>query len=59
MSVSSELLPWGLGFAGGAMIWVVSSEIIPETHRDQHEGTATFALMVGLVAMMSLDWILG
>jgi ZIP family zinc transporter len=59
ISLSSELLPWGLGFAGGAMIWVVSSEIIPETHRDHQEGTATFALMVGLVVMMSLDWIFG
>ncbi|GAA4004507.1 ZIP family metal transporter [Sphingomonas humi] len=59
ISLSSELLPWGLGFAGGAMIWVVSSEIIPETHRDHQEGTATFALMVGLAVMMSLDWIFG
>jgi ZIP family zinc transporter len=61
ISLSSELLPWGLGFAGGAMIWVVSSEIIPETHRDPKEGTATatFALMVGLAVMMSLDWIFG
>jgi ZIP family zinc transporter len=41
------------------MIWVVSSEIIPETHRDQQEGTATFALMVGFVVMMTLDWIFG
>jgi ZIP family zinc transporter len=56
---SSELLPWGLGFAGGAMIWVVSSEIIPETHRDQQEGITTGALMVGLAVMMSLDWIFG
>jgi ZIP family zinc transporter len=61
ISLSAELLPWGLGFAGGAMIWVVSSEIIPETHRDPEEGTATatFALMVGLAVMMSLDWIFG
>lgn len=59
ISLSSELLPWGLGFAGGAMIWVVSSEIIPETHRDHQEGTATYALMIGLVTMMSLDWIFG
>ena len=59
ISLSSELLPWGLGFAGGAMIWVVSSEIIPETHRERQEGTATFALMAGLVVMMSLDWIFG
>jgi ZIP family zinc transporter len=59
VSVSTGLLPWGLGFAGGAMIWVVSSEIIPETHRDRQEGVATGALMVGLALMMSLDWIFG
>ncbi|GAA4011740.1 ZIP family metal transporter [Sphingomonas swuensis] len=59
IALSSELLPWGLGFAGGAMIWVVSSEIIPETHRDHQEGNATFALMIGLAVMMSLDWIFG
>jgi ZIP family zinc transporter len=59
VSASSELLPWGLGFAGGAMLWVVSSEIIPETHRENQEGIATFALMLGLTVMMSLDWIFG
>ena len=59
VSASTELLPWGLGFAGGAMIWVVSSEIIPETHREKREGIATGALMVGLAVMMSLDWIFG
>jgi ZIP family zinc transporter len=59
VTLSYELLPWGLGFAGGAMIWVVSSEIIPETHRDRNEGVATAALMFGLTVMMSLDWIFG
>ena len=59
ISISSEMLPWGLGFAGGAMIWVVSSEIIPETHREHGEGDATAALMLGLATMMSLDWIFG
>lgn len=55
----SGLLPWGLGFAGGAMIWVVSSEIIPETHREGNQGVATGALMVGLALMMFLDWTFG
>lgn len=59
IALSAELLPWGLGFAAGAMIWVVSSEIIPETHRDRQEGVATGALMFGLAVMMSLDWIFG
>lgn len=55
----SGLLPWGLGFAGGAMIWVVSSEIIPETHREGNQSVATGALMVGLALMMFLDWTFG
>lgn len=61
VSLSSELLPWVLGFAGGAMIWVVSSDPFPETHRDPPEGTATatFALMFGLAVIMTLDWIFG
>lgn len=59
VSAASSLLPWGLGFAGGAMIWVVSSEIIPETHREGHQGAATAALMIGLAAMMFLDWTFG
>ncbi|HEX8624355.1 MAG TPA: ZIP family metal transporter [Allosphingosinicella sp.] len=49
------LLPWALGFAAGAMIWVVSSEIIPYAHRKGGGGIATAGLMIGLAAMMFLD----
>lgn len=59
VTMSSALLPWGLGFAGGAMIWVVSSEIIPETHREGHQGVSTASLMAGFALMMFLDWTLG
>ncbi len=59
VSVFTPLLPWGLGFAAGAMIFVVSNEIIPETHRAGHENLATFGLMIGLIVMMLLDVTLG
>ncbi|MFE8644225.1 ZIP family metal transporter [Sphingomonas sp. NCPPB 2930] len=56
---SSNMLPWGLGFAGGAMLFVISHEIIPESHRKGHEAWATGGLMVGFVLMMLLDTALG
>lgn len=52
---SALLLPWGLGFAAGAMLFVVSHEIIPESHRQGHEVFATGGLMLGFVLMMLLD----
>ena len=52
---STYLLPWGLGFAAGAMLFVISHEIIPETHRKGHEVPATCGLMLGFVLMMLLD----
>jgi len=59
VTVSSILLPWGLAFAAGAMLFVVSHEIIPESHRKGHERFATGGLMVGFVLMMMLDTSLG
>ena len=55
VSAFEPLLPWGLGFAAGAMLFVISNEIIPETHRKGHEGPATAGLMAGLAVMMLLD----
>lgn len=52
---SVQLLPWGLGFAAGAMLFVISHEIIPESHRKGHEAWATGGLMAGFVLMMVLD----
>lgn len=51
--------PVGLGLAAGAMIFVVSHEVIPETHRNGHQTPATLGLMLGFALMMVLDTTLG
>lgn len=59
VGTSAILLPWGLAFAAGAMLFVISHEIIPESHRSGHEAQATMGLMAGFVIMMLLDTALG
>lgn len=59
IGLSAGLLPWGLAIAAGAMLFVISHEIIPESHRQGHEAYATGGLMVGFVTMMLLDTALG
>jgi len=51
--------PVSLGLAAGAMIFVVSHEVIPETHRNGHQTPATVGLMGGFAVMMFLDTALG
>lgn len=51
--------PVSMGLAAGAMIFVVSHEVIPETHRNGHQTPATIGLMVGFGVMMFLDTALG
>lgn len=55
VSIAAPLLPLGLAFAAGAMLFVISNEIIPETNRKGYAGHATAGLMVGFVVMMQLD----
>jgi len=55
VSVFHPILPWALAFAAGAMLFVVSDEIIPESHRKGFEREATFGLIAGFVIMMLLD----
>ena len=55
IGLSASLLPWGLAIAAGAMLFVISHEIIPESHRKGHEAYATGGLMLGFVIMMVLD----
>ena len=53
------ILPLGLAFAAGAMLFVISDEIIPETHSKGKSRLATFGVMVGFVIMMTMDNLLG
>lgn len=53
------ILPIAMGFAAGAMLFVISEEIIPETHSAGRSRYATFALMIGFIVMMVLDNMLG
>jgi ZIP family zinc transporter len=55
VTVFSPILPIAMGFAAGAMLFVISEEIIPETHAAGRSRYATFALMGGFIVMMVLD----
>ncbi|MCW3981336.1 MAG: ZIP family metal transporter [Candidatus Bathyarchaeota archaeon] len=55
VSIFHPILPWALAFAAGAMLFIVSDEMIPESHRKGFEREATFGLVVGFVIMMLLD----
>jgi zinc transporter, ZIP family len=59
VSLMQALLPWGLAFAGGAMLFVISHEIIPESHRKGHEARATLGVLTGFVALLAIDVALG
>ena len=58
VTVASAILPFALAFAGGTMLYVVSDEMIPETHHDDSRG-ATYALLVGFCVMLISDVLLG
>ncbi len=58
-SWSLSLLPWMLGFGAGAMVYVVSSEALPESHRSGHESKATLGFLLGFLLMLYLDTVLG
>ena len=59
VTVSSAILPFALAFAGGTMLYVISDEMIPETHAHGHERGATYALLVGFCLMLVTDVLLG
>jgi len=59
VSLASAILPFALAFAGGTMLYVISDEMIPETHAHGHQRGATYALLVGFCLMMATDMLLG
>jgi len=59
VSVSAAILPFALAFAGGTMLYVISDEMIPETHAHGSERGATYALLVGFCIMLVTDVLLG
>ena len=58
VSVASAILPFALAFAGGTMLYVISDEMIPETHAHGSERGATYALLVGFCLMLIVDVLL-
>ncbi|MBE6596657.1 MAG: ZIP family metal transporter [Ruminococcaceae bacterium] len=59
VSISSAILPFALAFAGGTMLYVISDEMIPETHSHGSERAATYTLLAGFSVMLIFDFLLG
>lgn len=59
VTISGVILPFALSFAGGTMLYVISDEMIPETHSHGNERVATYALLIGFAVMLIFDFILG
>ena len=59
VSVATVILPFALAFAGGTMLYVISDEIIPETHSHGSERGATYSLLIGFCFMLIMDVLIG
>ncbi len=56
--MASAILPFALAFAGGTMLYVISDEMIPETHEHGYQRAATYSLLVGFAVMLVMDFFL-
>lgn len=59
VSIATQITPLAMGFSAGAMLFIIASEIIPETHETDAKERATFTLLCGFLVMMALDYTLG
>lgn len=59
VNIAGFILPFALAFAGGTMLYVISDEMIPETHAHGFERGATYALLVGFCVMLIMDFYMG
>ncbi len=59
VNIATAILPFALAFAGGTMLYVISDEMIPETHAHGSQRGATYALLVGFCVMLAMDVLMG
>ena len=59
VSIATAILPYALAFAGGTMLYIISDEMIPETHVHGGQRGATYALLVGFCLMLAFDILIG
>ncbi|MBO5851098.1 MAG: ZIP family metal transporter [Clostridia bacterium] len=59
VGISSVILPFALAFAGGTMLYIISDEMIPDTHSHGNERGATYAIVIGFCVMLLIDVLLG
>ena len=59
VSISVAILPFALAFAGGTMLYIISDEMIPETHSHGNEMGATYSILIGFAVMLLIDVLIG
>ena len=59
VNISTAVLPFALAFAGGTMLYVISDEMIPETHAHDNQRGVTYSLLLGFCVMLAMDFYLG
>lgn len=59
VNLAGAILPFALAFAGGTMLYVISDEMIPETHHNGYQRAATYSLLIGFSVMLLMDFFIG